>query len=100
MMLEELMQKLSNFLLNSKYVFFWCRAMRTFEESQKSKKTVSSMIENKKDEKKAVKVKDNKNSKCKWAPSFFSLCGIQTGLFPIISWRSLSVITIIAFCIC
>lgn len=55
------------------------------------------MIENKKDEKKAVKVKDNKNSKCKWAPSFFGLCGIQTGLFPIISWRSLSVITIIAF---
>lgn len=34
--------------------------MKTFEESQKSKKTVSSMIENKKDDKKQTKGKENK----------------------------------------
>ena len=34
--------------------------MRTFEDSQKSKKTVASMIENKKDEKKGNKGKENK----------------------------------------
>ncbi|XP_035825296.1 signal recognition particle receptor subunit alpha homolog isoform X2 [Aplysia californica] len=34
--------------------------MRTFEDSQKSKKTVSSMIENKKEEKKPLKGKENK----------------------------------------
>lgn len=37
--------------------------MRTFEDSQKSKKTVASMIEGKKDEKKGNKGKENKVSK-------------------------------------
>ncbi|CAG5120037.1 unnamed protein product, partial [Candidula unifasciata] len=41
------------------------RKMRTFEDSQKSKKTVSSMIENKKDEKKLTKGKENKVPKGK-----------------------------------
>ncbi|GFO45885.1 signal recognition particle receptor subunit alpha-like [Plakobranchus ocellatus] len=39
------------------------RKMRNFEESAKSKKTVSSMIENKKEEKKPAKGKENKASK-------------------------------------
>ena len=37
--------------------------MRSFESSQKSKKTVASMIENKKDDKKAGKGKENKAPK-------------------------------------
>nr|KAG5699785.1 hypothetical protein BaRGS_013505 [Batillaria attramentaria] len=37
--------------------------MRTFEDSQKSKKTVASMIENKKEEKKGGKAKENKSPK-------------------------------------
>ncbi|BFZ25505.1 hypothetical protein BsWGS_28544 [Bradybaena similaris] len=41
------------------------RKMRTFEDSQKSKKTVSSMIENKKEEKKPMKGKENKVPKGK-----------------------------------
>ncbi|RUS77229.1 hypothetical protein EGW08_015004 [Elysia chlorotica] len=39
------------------------RKMRNFDESAKSKKTVSSMIENKKEEKKPAKGKENKASK-------------------------------------
>ena len=34
--------------------------MRSFDQSQKSQKTVSSMIENKKEEKKPTKGKENK----------------------------------------
>ncbi|XP_067679324.1 signal recognition particle receptor subunit alpha-like [Haliotis asinina] len=41
------------------------REMRTFEKSDKSKKTVASMIENKKDEKKPAKGKENKPVKAK-----------------------------------
>ncbi|XP_071111173.1 signal recognition particle receptor subunit alpha-like [Haliotis cracherodii] len=41
------------------------REMRTFEKSDKSKKTVASMIENKKDEKKPAKGKENKPVKVK-----------------------------------
>ena len=36
------------------------RKMKTFDESAKSKKTVSSMIENKKTDKKPAKGKENK----------------------------------------
>ena len=39
--------------------------MKTFDESAKSKKTVSSMIENKKTEKKPAKGKENKPVKSK-----------------------------------
>ena len=45
--------------------FFRFRKMKTFDESAKSKKTVSSMIENKKTEKKPAKGKENKPVKSK-----------------------------------
>ncbi|XP_059145305.1 signal recognition particle receptor subunit alpha-like [Physella acuta] len=44
------------------------KKMKTFEESLKSKKTVSSMIENKKDDKKQTKGKENKVPKGKLDP--------------------------------
>ena len=51
-----------SYWLNS-YIIFDFRKMRNFDESAKSKKTVSSMIENKKEEKKPAKGKENKTSK-------------------------------------
>ena len=46
-------------------LLFRFRKMKTFDESAKSKKTVSSMIENKKTEKKPAKGKENKPVKSK-----------------------------------
>ena len=46
-------------------MYFSDRKMKTFDESAKSKKTVSSMIENKKTDKKPAKGKENKPVKSK-----------------------------------
>lgn len=51
---------------------FFFRSMRTFEESVKSKKTVASMIENKKEDKKTGKGKENKSPKGNFIKSIFS----------------------------
>lgn len=50
--------------------------MKTFEESEKSKKTVKSMIENKKEEttKKSAKGKENKPVKSMYSSLFYFLC--------------------------
>ena len=53
-------EEMNQFIL---ILYFMCllgRSMRTFDESAKSKKTVSSMIENKKVEKKPARGKENK----------------------------------------
>lgn len=56
--------------------------MKTFEESEKSKKTVKSMIENKKEEstKKSAKGKENKPVKSMYSSLFYFLCLWAEGL--------------------
>lgn len=71
--------------------------MRTFEDSQKSKKTVASMIEGKKDEKKGNKGKENKVSKGIDSILIFGTqCFFFSHSFPH-SWPPFSVSIVISF---